>query len=118
MKTIITTSVQITTQKFSLEGDVIGIPVETYSEKQEFDTDSQAERYRESIGIWLKELPVPNGDMHPFPRKKVPATEDELFRILDDIHGPDDLWVDTDGNLIIVHPGEILATVKIAGFLQ
>jgi hypothetical protein len=83
MRTIITTSVQITTQKFDKEGDHIGIPVEVFSEKREFDTDAQAERHRENLDIWLKELPVPNGDMHPFPRRKVPATEDELMRIID-----------------------------------
>lgn len=105
MKTIITTSVTVTTQRFSREGDATGLPVEVFSEKQEFDTNVQAERYRELVGIWIKELPTPNGNMHPFPQRKVPATLDELIRILDEIHGPDDLWVgfvkpsDTDFNV-------------------
>lgn len=92
MKTTITTNVSIVTQKQEREGDVTGLPVLTISEKHIFDTDQQADVYREYLQIWLNELPSPNGDMHPFPRRKVAPTEAELFRIVDRFYDRIDLW--------------------------
>lgn len=111
MKTTITTNVSIVTQKQEREGDVTGLPVLTISEKHVFDTDQQANIYKEQLQIWLNELPAPNGDMHPFPRRKVAPTEAELFRLIDEIHGPDDLWVGYE-------PPVGIAVIDVPSFMQ
>jgi hypothetical protein len=82
----------VVVQKRDYEGDVTGLPVIPFNEKHEFDTDAQTDSYMDQVKVWLSELPMPNNFVHPFPRLKVPATEEKLLSILDVMHGPDDLW--------------------------
>lgn len=85
----------IVTSKTEREGDVTGIPVTILDEKETFDTDAQADSYNHDLRLWLEEFPKPSNEVNLFPRRKVAPTEDELFAILDKIHGPKDLWFDT-----------------------
>ena len=94
MKTVITTSLVVTKQVFTKQGDFTDTPV-LFSDKQEFDNDEDVEDFMEHVELWHLEYPKPNGNFNPFRRVKTPATEDRLMEILDEFHGPADLWDDT-----------------------
>ena len=98
MKAIVTTSVTVTTQWFTPNGDHVSTPV-VFSDKQEFDSEQEADAFVEHIDLWVEEYPKPNGDFHPFRRVKTPATEEKLIELLDEIHGPDDLWIGNPSEL-------------------
>jgi hypothetical protein len=91
MKTLITTSLTVTKQAFSRDGDASDTPI-VWTDKQEFDNDEDVDAFVECIDIWHLEYPKPNGNFNPFRRVKTPPTEERLFEILDEFHGPGDLW--------------------------
>jgi hypothetical protein len=88
MSTIITVSVQ----KFDKRGDGQGIPVTIIQDQYKFDTDAQAYDYFSELDIWLTERPIPDPEIHPFPRTKKRDPMD-IIPILDDMLTPECLHI-------------------------
>jgi len=97
MKTLITTSLTVTKQEFNHTGDSVSTPV-VFTDVQEFDNGEDVEDFMECVELWHLEYPKPNGNFNPFRRVKTPATEDRLMEIIDEFHGPDDLWVELESH--------------------
>ena len=93
MKAVVTTSITTTVQYFTKKGDRADTPI-LFSDKQTFETEQEVDNFIEHIDLWTNEYPKPNGSFDPFRRVKAPATEDHLMGLLDEIHGPMDLWLD------------------------
>lgn len=84
MSTIIT----VTVQKFDKRGDAQGIPTTLITDPYKFDTDAQADDYFSELEVWIDERPIPDPEIHPFPRAKK-RDPMEIVAILDDMLTPE-----------------------------
>lgn len=90
----VTTEFKVDIQQWDDNNNLVPIrgvvPTLSVVEKQKFDSEAQALRYHDDLGRWFKEFPAPFRGI--LPKWRIAPTEGKLLAILDEIHGPDDLW--------------------------
>jgi len=70
------------------------MPIIHVRDEYSFDTTQEQAAFTEECLLWMDDRPVPGNGFKPLSRKRYKG-EIELTRILDELHGPDDLWEDS-----------------------
>jgi hypothetical protein len=82
------TQISVIVQKFDKRGDQLGLPTILYTDRHRFDTDAQADTYFQELENWIDERPIPDIDIHPFPRAKMRDPMD-IVVIIDEMFIPE-----------------------------
>lgn len=91
------TDITVTVQTFSEKGDGIGLPTIYVRDDYKFDNEIQAQNYYEELNNWLELRPIPDPELHPFPRKeRRPVRLDAIDSIIDDMIVPECVHVNGD----------------------
>jgi len=81
------TTITLVVQKRDKRGDALP-DVTLIKDSYKFETDAQADDYFGELMVWLDERPIPDPEIHPFPRKKA-RDPMEVEAIIEDMITPE-----------------------------